>query len=139
MRRLLLSLVTALALPLLACDDSSTDPGGPALMFSGVMTTEAESFHPISVERNGTVRITLVSLTPLEIDLTRVDPTRLRVVIGLGQVVEAECVETSQFVSDPGDQLLYGLAERDYCVSVFSGGLYPAGSEVGYELTVQLP
>ncbi len=122
-----------------ACDDSSTDPGDLTLIFEGVVEFQSEEFHVFETAEQGTVRVNLDDLSPLLLDVTFTDPDALFVTVGVGFVNEGECQETTNFNLREFDELLFGLAPDEYCVSIADAGAFPEDAQVRYVLSVQVP
>ena len=133
------ALLAATLLFAVACDDSSTDPGDLTLLFEGVVEFQGEEFHVFETAEQGTVRINLDDLSPLLLDVTFTNPDALVVTVGVGFVNEGACQETTNFTLREFDELLFGLAPDEYCVSIADAGVFPEDAQIRYVLSVQLP
>lgn len=137
-RSWLLPGLVLLAAGLVGCDESSTEPT-ETLIFQGTVSTGGESFHSLTLQKEGPIRITLAELRPILLDITVADPAFLGISVGIGQEVEGECQENVRFTLQENGLLFFSLIPQTYCLSIFDAGQLPEDATLAYTVTVDLP
>jgi hypothetical protein len=124
----------AVLLQLLACGGSSPVP--EALFFSGTVTYQGNQWHSLPVTDSGIVEINVLTLEPQLIDITNVIDLDLFLGLGLGVPSGDLCAATTRTTVREGDSIVYGVAVKEYCITVFDTGALPEDAAIRYTLEI---
>lgn len=120
------------------CGDSSpVTPNKEPIIYTGELASLGTESHDLGLERSGTVSIELTELRALFVRLDSINPTPLRIGVGIGAFNEAGiCVPTIRPTFTEGLKRTVLLGSAANCLSVFDNGTLPPSSLVSYQVTV---
>jgi hypothetical protein len=117
-----------------ACGGSSPVP--ESIFFSGTVAYQGNEWHSLPLTESGIVEINVRTLEPQLIDITNVINLDLFLGLGIGQPSGDLCVPTARTTVRAGDSVVYGLAVKEYCISVFDTGALPEDAVIRYTLEI---
>jgi hypothetical protein len=134
----LVAVTLAVLLGVAGCGDSSpVTPSKEPIIYSGQLASLGVESHELGLLRSGTISIVLSELRALFVRLDTLNPTPLRIGVGIGAFNEdGVCLPTIRPTFTDGLKRTVLLSSTANCLSVFDNGTLPGSSLVHYEVTI---
>jgi hypothetical protein len=127
-------IVPLIAIFLLLPGCSSSSPVPESIFLSGTITYQGSEWHSLPLTKSGIVEIDVRTLQPQLIDVTNINELDLFLGLGVGQPSGDNCNPSTRTAIRQGDQVVFGLGVKEYCILVFDSGALPEDATIRYTL-----
>jgi len=122
---------------LVGCQRSASSPS-QILEYDGTLGSGQTVVEDVALGHTGNLRISLQSLRPVLVNVTSLDPSTLRLDVGLGKITNGSCVATTTQEMAPAGAVSFGLDPASYCLSFTPSATLPVGSTVAFSVEVEI-